>query len=136
MKELTITGKSVVEGTVAGEAVVSLEPVGFNGGIDPKTGEFVERGHPLCGTNVKGKIMVFPTGKGSTGGSYILYAANQNGVGPAGIVMQELEPIIVIGAIISEIPLISVSAEEMDKVHTGDMVELDASRGVATIRRP
>jgi predicted aconitase with swiveling domain len=68
-------------------------------------------------------VLVFPTGKGSTVGSYILYRLKKNGVAPAAIINADSEPIVAVGAIISEIPM--VDRIEIGQIRTGDRVELD-----------
>jgi predicted aconitase with swiveling domain len=99
-------GRIIKKGKAEGEAIVSREPIGFLGGVDPETGVVIEKGHPLEGKSIKGKILVFPTGKGSTVGSYILYRLKKNNVAPAGIINEECEPIVAVGAIISDIPCV------------------------------
>lgn len=81
-------------------------PISFLGGVDKNTGIIIDKSHPLCGECIAGKILVFPYGKGSTVGSYVLYALSRKNLAPAGIVNTECETIIAIGAIISEIPAI------------------------------
>ncbi|HDN80985.1 MAG TPA: DUF126 domain-containing protein, partial [Chloroflexi bacterium] len=61
-----LKGRIIRGGKAKGEALVSPEPIGFLGGVDPETGVVVERGHPLEGQRVSGRVLVFPTGKGST----------------------------------------------------------------------
>jgi predicted aconitase with swiveling domain len=76
-------GRSINPGRAEGEAVVSKEPIGFYGGVDPKTGMFIEKGHELEGKSIAGKILVFPKGKGSTVGSYVIYGLAKNKIGRA-----------------------------------------------------
>ena len=115
MADLILTGRVIKAGQAAGEALVSPEPIGFFGGVDPETGVVVEGGHPLEGQCVAGRVLVFPTGKGSTVGSYILYRLKKSGLAPAGIINAESEPIVAVGAIISEIPMV-------DQVTIGEIV--------------
>jgi predicted aconitase with swiveling domain len=75
-------GRMISPGTAEGVAIVSTEPIGFYGGIDIKTGIVIEKDHPLEGKSVKDKILVFPCGKGSTVGSYVIYGIKKNGVAP------------------------------------------------------
>jgi predicted aconitase with swiveling domain len=103
---LALTGRVIKAGRGRGVALVSPEPIGFLGGVDPDTGIVVEPGHPLEGESVAGRVLIFPTGKGSTVGSYTLYRLAQNGIGPAAIVNAESEPIVAVGAIISDIPMV------------------------------
>jgi predicted aconitase with swiveling domain len=104
-------------------ALVSPEPIGFLGGVDPETGVVIESGHPLEGESVAGRVLVFPTGKGSTVGSYTLYRLARNGVGPAAIVNAESEPIVAVGAIISDIPM--VDRVDIAQLSTGDIVVIE-----------
>lgn len=99
-------GRIIKNGKAEGEAIVSREPIGFFGGVDPETGIVIEKGHSLEGKSIKGKILVFPTGKGSTVGSYILYRLKKNNAAPAGIINEDCEPIVAVGAIISDIPCV------------------------------
>ncbi len=88
--------------------MVSSEPISFFGMVDAETGEVVEAGHPLQGQSIAGRVLVFPTGKGSTVGSYILYRLAKAGTGPVAIINAESEPIVAIGAIISDIPMVDL----------------------------
>ena len=101
-----LRGRIIVEGKASGLALVSEQPISFLGGVDPETGRIVEPGHPLEGRSVAGRVLVFPTGKGSTVGSYILYRLAKAGLAPAAIVNAESEPIVAVGALISGIPMI------------------------------
>jgi predicted aconitase with swiveling domain len=122
MDGLLLTGRVIKAGQAQGEALVSPEPLGFFGGVDPETGIVVEPGHPLEGQYVAGRVLVFPTGKGSTVGSYILYRLKKSGLAPAAIINAESEPIVAVGAIISEIPMVDRVA--LEKINSGDQVEI------------
>ena len=128
----TLRGRVIRAGRASGWALVSAEPVGFLGGVDPETGIVVEAGHPLAGECVAGRVLDFPTGKGSTVGSYTLYRLARAGLAPAAIVNAESEPIVAVGAIISDIPM--VDQIEIGQLRTGDWVELDGE--VLVVERP
>jgi len=115
-----LRGRVIKAGRAHGEALVSPEPIGFLGGLDPDTGIIVEPGHPLEGQSVAGRVLVFPTGKGSTVGSYTLYRLACNGLAPVAIVNAESEPIVAVGAIISDIPM--VDQVDIAQLSTGDAV--------------
>ena len=51
MDELIFQGKAFIPGTASGEALVSREPLSFWGGYDWKTGEIIDRRHPLSGSH-------------------------------------------------------------------------------------
>jgi len=125
-------GRVISPGKVEGEAIVSTEPIGFYGGIDINTGVVIEKGHPLEGEKVTGKILVFPQGKGSTVGSYVIYGIHKNGVGPKGIINKETETIVATGVILAGIPC--VDQIDIDKIHTGDTVLLDADKGTVDVK--
>ena len=96
-------GRIISPGKAKGEAIVSTEPIGFYGGIDINTGTVIEKGHPLEGKSVKDKILVFPCGKGSTVGSYVIYGIKKNNVAPAAIINKETETIVDTGVILAGI---------------------------------
>ena len=116
-------GRLIKAGSARGVALVSPEPIGFLGGIDPDTGIVIEAAHPLEGESVAGRVLVFPTGKGSTVGSYTLYRLVRNGLGPAAIINAESEPIVAVGAIISDIPM--VDQIDIAQLSTGDRVIIE-----------
>jgi predicted aconitase with swiveling domain len=102
---------------------VSPVAIGFLGGVDPQSGVVIEAGHPLQGQCIAGRVLVFPTGKGSTVGSYTLYRLARDGLGPAGIVNARSEAIVAVGAIIAEIPM--VDQIDIEQIATGDWVQID-----------
>jgi predicted aconitase with swiveling domain len=121
-----LTGRVIKAGQAQGVALVSREPIGFLGGVDPETGAVIERAHPLEGESVAGRVLVFPTGKGSTVGSYTLYWMAQAGTAPAAIVNAESEAIVAVGAIISDIPMVDLI--DIGLLHTGDWVRIDGPK--------
>jgi predicted aconitase with swiveling domain len=121
-----LRGRTIKAGRAEGPALVSTEPVGFLGGVDPETGVVVEPGHPLQGRSVAGRVLVFPTGKGSTVGSYTLYRLARAGVAPAAIVNAESEAIVAVGAIMAGIPM--VDQIDISMIESGDRVRLEDDR--------
>ena len=100
------TGRGIAPGVAEGLALVSRMGISFFGGIDPQTGIIVEKGHELAGECVAGRVLVFPTGKGSTVGSYTLYRLKRAGLATAAILNAECETITAVGCIISDIPCV------------------------------
>ena len=136
MEEITLKGRTVVKGKAAGEALVCNEAICYVGGVNLKTGDFTEKGHAFFGKNVKGKVLVYPTGKGSTGGAYSLYAVVTNGAGPAAIINRQIEQVTAVGAVISEIPVMDqVEPDPIETIKTGDHVEVDATNGIVKVTR-
>jgi predicted aconitase with swiveling domain len=124
-------GRMISPGKAKGEAIVTSEPIGFYGGIDIKTGKVIEKGHPLEGRSVNGKILVFPCGKGSTVGSYVIYGLKKNNVAPAAIINQETETIVATGVILAGIPC--VDQIDISKISDGVNIYVDADQGVVEI---
>jgi len=110
--------------------LVSSAPIGFLGGVDPETGVVLEPAHPLQGQSVKGTVLVFPTGKGSTVGSYTILRLAHSGAGPAAIVNAESEAIVAVGAIISDIPM--VDKVDITQIRNGDWVVVDGDKVLVT----
>lgn len=125
---MNIKGRMISQGKAEGEALVSKEPIGFYGGIDAKTGIVIEKDHELEGKCVKDKILVFPCGKGSTVGSYVIYGLKKNGVAPKAIINKETETIVATGVILAGIPC--VDKINIDKIKTGDKLIVDAENAI------
>ncbi|MCZ7399880.1 MAG: DUF126 domain-containing protein [Candidatus Methanoperedens sp.] len=124
----------VSRGKAEGEALVTSQFISFLGSIDAKTGIVVEKGHELAGKSVKGKVLVFPGGKGSTVGSYVIYQLWKNGASPCAMINIKTEPIVAVGAIISDIPLVDrVEKNPLTAIKTGDKVLVDAITGSVEI---
>ena len=103
---MDLRGRVIRAGRAQGPVLYSEQPIGFFGWVNPDTGEITERTHPLAGRSVAGTILVFPRGKGSTVGSYTLYALARNGCAPAGLVLAECGAIIAAGAAMGNIPTV------------------------------
>ena len=121
-----LDGRVIYAGTAQGEALVTSQGISFFGGVDPETGVVVERGHELEGQSIAGRVLVFPTGKGSTVGSYTLYRLKDGGRAPIAVVNAECETITAVGCIISEIPC--VDQIEIEEIQTGDRVRVKDGR--------
>ncbi|MCD4740426.1 DUF126 domain-containing protein [archaeon] len=123
-----MNARVIKHGTAKGKALVSTQSISFFGGVDPNTGKIIEKGHSLEGKSIAGKILVFPCGKGSTVGSYIIYRLKKNGKAPLAIVNKESEPIVAVGAIIAEIPMvdqvnINKIKNNADVIINGEVIE-------------
>lgn len=124
---MILHGRSIVPGKAKGELIISDSPISFLGDIDPESGKITAEGHPLKGYSVKDKIFAFPNGRGSTVGSYVIYQMKKNGVAPKALINESVEAIVAVGAIISEIPMVS---EIMIKdLKSGSTVKVDADKG-------
>ncbi|MBI4676213.1 MAG: DUF126 domain-containing protein [Elusimicrobia bacterium] len=113
---MNLKGRMIAKGSASGPVLRCDVPVGFFGHLDPETGVYREAGHPLDGLCVRGAVLVFPRAKGSTVGSYVLYALGKTGRAPAAMVLRECDTITAVGAIIGEIPA-------ADQIDIGQLVD-------------
>lgn len=118
---MILKGRGVSSGSIEGVVVKVDKPVSFLGDVDPDSGIVFGE------IDISDSIFVFPRGKGSTVGSYVIYQLKKNGTAPRAIVNEETETIVAAGAIISEIPL--VDHIDISLLEKGDKVHLDGNTG-------
>lgn len=129
-QSLIFKGKGLVKGVVEGIALVSKEGISFVGDVDPQNGIIVRKGHELEGCSIAGKILIFPSGRGSVGSSSILYYLSKRGNAPLAMVNTKIDPPVVFGALLTNIPLVYVEDDKiLDLIKTGDKVRIDANSG-------
>lgn len=135
-----IIGRGILDGKVKAEAIVSSQPFGFFGGVDPSTGIVIDKWHELFGQSIKGKVFVFPEGRGSTVGAAIMLELARTGCEPAAIINVKIETITAAGGLLAknfynkDIPMIDRFSENpIELIKTGDMVEVDGATGEVII---
>ncbi len=133
------TGTFQLAGEAEGKALVFSQPLSFWGGIDAETGEIIDHSHPGLGQNVAGRILVMPSGRGSSSSSSVLAEAIRRGTAPAGILMERPDPILAVGAIVAEflygisMPLVVC---DIGGIVSGDRIAIGiAENGGAIVRR-
>jgi len=128
---MILSGRKISKGVAEGEVLKSTSPISFLGGVDPKTGVIMDKSSNSFGKSLKDKIFVFPMGKGSTVGSYVIYQLKKNGVAPLAIINREAETIVSVGAIISDIPM--VDKVEIDSIEEGKKVKVNGDMGTVEL---
>jgi predicted aconitase with swiveling domain len=118
----------VASGRASGPALVTGQAISFLGNVNPETGVVVDPAHELFGECIAGKVLIFPGGKGSTVGSYVIYQLQKRGLAPAAMINLISEPIVAVGAVISGIPLVDRVPEEVLRIKSGTIVNVDADR--------
>jgi predicted aconitase with swiveling domain len=132
--QLVFAGRQVIAGPAAGPALVTEARISFFGGVDPATGRVTERGHPLEGVSLAGKILVYPGGKGSTGATYTLYDMAARKTAPLAIISPEVDPVTVVGAVLGKIVSVDrIPPEFFDLVQTGQRIEIDGEHGIVRL---
>jgi hypothetical protein len=128
--------RKIAEGRAEGEILISADAICFYL-VEPETGVVIEKNHSLEGRSVAGKILVMPSGKGSSvvqaDGLYKLMKHNK---APKGMIVEFPDPVLVSSAIVMEIPTVmKVEKGFYETLRPGDQVQLDADRGTVTIRK-
>jgi hypothetical protein len=132
----TFTCRSIVKGNVEGEAIVSTEAMCFYL-CDPETGEVIEKNHPLKGRSIANKILVLQSGKGSSvvqvDGFYQLSVKHNL---PAGIIVRDIEPVLVSAAVVLETPMVDRLEEDpFEVIEDGDWVRIDTTNQTVTVSK-
>ncbi len=126
--ERVLKAKPLVPGRAEGPALVTSEPLSFWGGLNPKTGEIIDRRHERSGANVAGRVFFFPAGRGSSTASAILLDAIRNKVAPAALVTIRTDPILSLGAIVADemygqtIPVLTLEEKDFYSIREGDQI--------------
>lgn len=114
---MSVTGTPLVSGQATGQPLVLSEPLSFWGGVEATTGIVVDTHHPQVGASIVGRVLVMPSGRGSSSSSSVLAEVIRNGAGPAAIVLGAIDPIIVLGCLVahelygSAVPVVVLSEE-------------------------
>ena len=135
MSAVILHGRTVVPGVAEGEALVSHEPISGWGGIDPARGVIIERRHELYGVCFTGKVLVFPSAKGSSGWSGFFQTTRLTGTAPIGMVIGRISAKSALGAVVTRVPAITdLDADPCEVIDTGDWLLLDNSTVEVTKR--
>jgi len=132
---MEIRCRKISEGKVDGEIIVSKDSVCFYL-VEPETGVVVEKNHDIEGKSIAGKILVMPSGKGS---SVVqadgLFKLAQNDKAPKAMIIEHADTVLVSGAIIMEIPMVHKVEDKFYKtVIDGDVISLDADKGIIRLK--
>lgn len=113
-------GRALVGGTASGELLVCTSEIPGWGGIDTKTGNIVEIGHPQFGQSMAGKVLVIPGAKGASGWSGQFHLARMNGVAPIAVVTRHLNTKLALGLAVIGVPaLIDLPEDAYREMETG-----------------
>ncbi|MCJ2539667.1 MAG: DUF126 domain-containing protein [Candidatus Thermoplasmatota archaeon] len=130
---MRLEGRQISSGVGTGKALVLKCDLSFLGGVDPETGRIKDKGTGAFNRTVRNRVLVFPKGKGSTVGSYVIYGLQANGKAPAAIVNIQTETIVATGAILAKIPM--VDEVDIGAIRTGDRVTVDGDKGEVIVHR-
>lgn len=140
MDTLTLSGKLFIAGSAKGIALVSREPLSFWGGYDWKTGEIIDRRHPLSGEIAVGRVLAIPFTRGSSTTTAVLLEAIRAGTAPAAIITTANDFFFALASVVADelyaapIPLVAVAPDDFARLKTGDEIEIDG-RGMILVSR-
>jgi hypothetical protein len=141
MDKLTITGRPFIAGIASGTALVSNEPISFWGGYDWKTGEIIDRRHPLSGANAKGKILAVPFTRGSSTTTAVLLEAIRADTAPCAIITTGADFFFALASVVADelythpLPLVAVSEADFARLRTGDHIQIEVDGSVIVSRQ-
>ena len=123
--------RTIVAGRATGPILKSARAINFLGMVDATGGTITDASHDLCGRSLRGTVLVFPHGIGSSVGAYTVYALKANGVAPAAMVCTRPDASVVSGCAIAGIPLMLVDEATYSHMRDGDVCSIDtASRTI------
>jgi len=130
MSQITLHGRGVVPGVVEGEALVTTQTISGFGGIDSKTGTITEIRHELRGQSFKGKVLVFPGAKGSSGWASHFQTTRLAGNAPLAMIFTILTTKMALGAVVTRVPAVTdLDQDPLKVIKTGDWVRVDGTNG-------
>jgi predicted aconitase with swiveling domain len=130
MAERVMQAKVYVAGQATGEVLRLSEPLSLWGGLNPETGEITDRHHPASGQNVTAKILVMPSGRGSSSASSILLEAVRLNNAPAAIILAQMDGILVLGAVVAseiygvDLPVLVANQDDYEQLQSGTTISI------------
>ena len=125
-----LRGRPLVDGYAAGDVVVLTEPLSFWGGFDAHTGAVIGR-HPQAGDSLARRVLVMPSGRGSSSSSSVLAEAIRAGTAPHAIVMREPDPVLTLGAMVARelydivVPILVVDADAYTELTRASRIRIE-----------
>ena len=134
---MKLKGHKINGGRVEGEAIVCADAFSFLGDFDPTTGNCLIKAPELEGKSMIDKVLVCPTGKGSSRGPLNTYRAMKLNKSPKAIVCIEAEPVLAAAAMVANMPMVDrLDKNPLEVIKTGDWVKVDGDNGIVEVIRP
>jgi len=137
-----VKGRSLVGGAAEGALLFAEVGLSFWGGVDPASGEVIDRHHPLSGERLAGRVLAIPSGRGSCTGSSVLMELISNGHAPAALVLAEADEILTLGVLVAQVifqrslPVLCVGHEAFNRLRGQGFVRLEGDVLTLSGRRP
>jgi predicted aconitase with swiveling domain len=134
MKKIVLHGRKVTGGYAEGEALVTHDTISGWGGINPLDGTIIEKRHELVGQSFKGKVLVFPGAKGSSGWSITFHIMRLAGNAPRAMVFKEMTSKVALGSVVAHIPAMTdLDQDPLEVIDNGDWVTVEADKGMIEV---
>ena len=130
MAERVIAGRVLVAGEAAGDALVTHDALSFWGGYDFRTGEIIDRHHPLAGVHAAGRVLAVPFSKGSSTTTAVLLEAVRAGTAPAAILTTGVDSFFALASIVADVmygksfPVIALEPADFGTLRTGERLSV------------
>ncbi len=134
---MKIKGRSISKGVATGKALISKHKISFLGAVDPTTGIIVDKSLDVYEEEITNCVLIFPGGKGSTVGSYVIYQLKKHGKSPCAMINRRADTIVAVGAIIAEIPVVDsleIDIIEDELIRDGEEVLVNGTEGYVELR--
>ena len=131
MAEHVIAGRPVVEGEAEGEALVTHDALSFWGGYDFRTGEIIDRHHPLAGVRAAGRILAVPFSKGSSTTTAVLLEVVRAGTAPAAILTTGADSFFALASIVAGVmygksfPVVALEVDDFARLRSGERLVVE-----------
>ena len=136
MSKIILHGRKVVGGCAEGEALVTKDTISGWGGVNPTDGTIIERRHELKGQGIKGKVLVFPGAKGSSGWSTTFHKARLAGAAPRALIFKDMTTKVALGAVVIHAPAVTaLDQDPLEVIASGDWVKVDADRSIIEVTK-
>lgn len=126
-----IQGRVLVSGEAAGLALWSDKPLSFWGGYDQKTGEIIDRRHPLSGKVGTNRVIAIPHTKGSSTTTAVLLESVRQGKAPAAIITTGVATFLALASIVADelygrnFPVVMIDAEDFGRIESGQWISVN-----------
>ncbi len=118
-------GRPIVPGDAEGDALVTGEPLSFWGGFDFRTGDIIDKHHPLAGVRAAGRILAVPFSKGSSTTTAVLLEAVRAGTAPAAMLTTGADAFFALASIVAGVmygksfPVIALDSSDFAALQSG-----------------
>lgn len=142
VRDASLTGRVLMGGSAEGALLHADTGLSFWGGVEPFSGEVIDRHHPLSGSFLPGRVLAIPSGRGSCTGSSVMLEILLNGHAPAALLLAEPDEILTLGVLVAQvlfghaIPVLCLGREGFERLSTGGWARVEDGQVTLTAERP